>query len=124
VRAKSIERGGSVVLIGGEPGVRKTRFLREFLERARFLGADILLGCACESEGMPSYLPIAEALRHHVRALSDDRLRAHLAGVGREIARLMPELADLLPHPSAPLDLAVNEHLGGAEGERYRLFEH
>ena len=115
---------GCTVLIGGEPGVGKTRLLTEFLGRARFLGADILLGCAYESDGMPPYLPIAEALRHHVQASSDDRLRVYLDGVGREIARLMPELADLLPHSSvSPGAAGIDQQLDHADGERYRLFE-
>ncbi len=51
-----------VALVAGEPGIGKTRLLREVARRAEQAGAPVLRGGASEAEGMPPYLPFLEAL--------------------------------------------------------------
>src|SRR5688572_30058199 len=60
---------GRLVLLAGEPGVGKTRLLAEFATRARAADWLVLSGSAYETEGMPPYLPFAEALRDYLRAV-------------------------------------------------------
>jgi predicted ATPase len=60
-----------VALIAGEPGMGKTRLLREVAQRAERTGAAVLHGGASEAEGMPPYLPFLEALGQHIRAGND-----------------------------------------------------
>jgi predicted ATP-dependent serine protease len=51
----------SVMLIGGEPGVGKTRLLVEAASVAYERGWHVLLGRTFESDSMPPYLPFVEA---------------------------------------------------------------
>src|SRR6266851_195018 len=44
-----------VALVAGEPGIGKTRLLREVARRAEQAGAPVLRGGASEAEGMPPY---------------------------------------------------------------------
>src|SRR5262249_40868834 len=62
------------------------------------------------------YLPFVEALQTAVRAGSPERLRAELGRGAAAVARLVPEVGDLLPElPASPS--------ASPEQERYRLFE-
>jgi DNA-binding SARP family transcriptional activator/tetratricopeptide (TPR) repeat protein len=80
-----------VVLIGGEPGVGKTRLLEDACPSARWLG------CREGLEGVP-FAPVIEYLRDHREGLPE--LGPHRL----ELARLLPELAagELLP-PADPV---------------------
>jgi DNA-binding CsgD family transcriptional regulator len=116
-RLEAVGRGeGGVVLIAGEPGIGKTRLVLELTERARPRGCLVLFGRAYESEGMPPYLPFAEALREHVRACPPDALRAQLGEGASDVALILREIRGRLP------DLAASPP-SGPEQERYRLFE-
>lgn len=104
------------VLIGGEPGIGKTRLLTELAERAQSAGWLILSGRAYEAEGMPPYLPFVEALREYVLSYPAEALRGVLGRAAPEIARLVPELREVLP------DLPESAS-PSPEHDRYRLFE-
>src|SRR3954471_23457148 len=65
-----------VALIGGEPGIGKTRLLNALAARAAAAGATVLRGGASDAEGMPPYLPFLEALGAHIRATPPDTVRA------------------------------------------------
>jgi predicted ATPase len=65
-----------VALVAGEPGIGKTRLLREVARRAEQTGASVLRGGASEAEGMPPYLPFLEALGKYIRAATPDEVRA------------------------------------------------
>ncbi len=107
---------GGVALVAGEPGIGKTRLLAEFAQQARAAGVLVLLGHSYDGEGMPPYLPFAEALRGYLRGSEPDQLRAQLGSGGAQIALLLPELLDQLP------DLAA-KRAESPELDRYRLFE-
>jgi len=79
-RLQAAGRGeASVVLLSGEPGIGKSRLLREFAGRALADGWLVLSGRAYDTDGMPPYLlvevlpvrPVASA-----RNSSADRRRA------------------------------------------------
>jgi predicted ATPase len=50
---------GSLVLVGGEPGIGKTRLAEEILREGRARGAVAFLGHCSEMEGAPPYAPCA-----------------------------------------------------------------
>jgi DNA-binding CsgD family transcriptional regulator/tetratricopeptide (TPR) repeat protein len=116
-RLEAVASGqGHEVLIGGEPGVGKTRFMLEAAARAEAQGWLVLSGQASDIEGTPPYLPFAEALRDHVASLAPGEL-AELAGRhGAEIARLLPELSERLPDLTAAMTVTPMS-------ERFRFFE-
>ena len=54
---------GRVVLLGGEPGIGKTRLAEEFAGQAAALDADVVWGRSWEAGGAPAYWPWTESLR-------------------------------------------------------------
>ena len=96
----------SVVLVGGEAGVGKTRLLAEFSARSTVLDPLVLHG-ACISlggdEGLP-FAPIAQALRGLIRQLGPEATNALLDESTSELGRLVPELGHVVdePGPSRP----------------------
>jgi DNA-binding CsgD family transcriptional regulator/tetratricopeptide (TPR) repeat protein len=85
--------GPSVVLLGGEAGVGKSRLMSEFAARAAAAGARILTGGCVElgADGLP-FAPFTAVLRELVRDLGPDGVAALLpGGVTHDLARLLPE---------------------------------
>jgi DNA-binding CsgD family transcriptional regulator len=94
--------GGRVGLIAGEPGVGKSRLVREFAVEAGGDGALVLYG-SCDAAVSTPYGPFVEALDHLLRVTEVGELRNALGAGGGEITRLVPELPALvgdLPIPS------------------------
>ena len=104
-----------VALLGGEPGVGKTRLAAELAIRVHDEGGVVLAGRCDEDLGVP-YQPVVEALRHFVAYTPTAELGDRLGRYGGEIARLVPELADHVADLPRPLQ-------SDPETERYRLFE-
>lgn len=101
----------SAVVIGGEPGIGKTRLASELARAVHEQGAIVLYGRCDEGLAVP-YQPFVEALRPYARALGMDCLRADLGHLAPELGRLLPELAGL----GEPLRT-------DPESERFALFE-
>src|SRR5204863_9019141 len=85
---------GGLLLVGGEPGIGKSRLAEALAARARDREARVLVGRCWEAGGAPAYWPWVQALRGQVGDLL--------------------ELRDLLP-ADAPDD--------GSEGARFGRFE-
>ena len=100
-----------LVLIGGEPGVGKTRLATALAQQLHSEGALVLGGRCDEDLGVP-YQPMVEALRHYVANAPSPRLGHHRG----ELARLVPELPELVAGLPEPLR-------SDPETERYRLFD-
>jgi DNA-binding CsgD family transcriptional regulator len=112
--------GRRVALVAGEPGVGKSRLVREAARAAADSGALVLYG-ACDAAARAPYGPFVEALDRLARVIEPEELRAAI-GPGGELARLLPDLPALLgpmPEPIAAdpdterhrLHLAVAEAL-------------
>ncbi len=99
------------VLLGGEPGIGKTRLAAELAHELHKQGTLVLAGRCDEDLGVP-YQPFVEALRHYVTHVAVPRLGRH-AG---ELSRIIPELPDLVAGLPEPLR-------SDPETERYRLFD-
>ncbi|HUR72929.1 MAG TPA: AAA family ATPase [Sporichthya sp.] len=100
-----------LTVVGGEPGVGKTRLAAALAQQLHAEGALVLGGRCDEDLGVP-YQPFVEALRLYVTSASAVGLGRH-AG---ELPRLVPELAELAPGLPEPLR-------SDPETERYRLFD-
>jgi DNA-binding SARP family transcriptional activator len=114
--ADELHRGrGSLFLLRGEPGIGKTWLAEEAAARAAERGALVLSGRCWESGGAPAYWPWVQCLRKLVQETEPETLAAQL-GVGVDVARIVPELRELVPSlPPAP---AIDP-----EGARFRLFD-
>ncbi len=99
-------RRGRLFLISGEPGVGKTRLADEVAAAADTHRMTILLGHCSEHDEAVAYLPFVEILENFVeRASNADSLRTALGEQGRELARLIPKLRNILQELPPPLDL-------------------
>src|SRR3990172_5912396 len=94
---------GALVMIGGEPGVGKTRLAEELMAEARQRGMTAFIGHCYEMEGAPPYIPYVEILEAAVRIFPPETMRETLGDSAPEGAKLMPELRRMFPDiPPAP----------------------
>jgi tetratricopeptide (TPR) repeat protein len=106
---------GSLYLIGGEPGIGKSRLADEFAGRAREGGARVLWGRAWEGAGAPAYWPWIQVLRVHLRTLDAQQAREQLGAGAADVAQMLPEVRALVPDlPPAPAD---------SDSARFQLFD-
>ncbi len=103
---------GGLVLLGGEPGVGKTRLASEILEDGRAGGMLALAGHAYEEETAP-WMTSREILQEMVRLLPAGDLRRMLGDNASEISRLLPELRRLFA------DIPEPEELPPQQQQRY-----
>jgi DNA-binding SARP family transcriptional activator len=108
--------GGSLFLLRGEPGIGKTWLAEEGAARAAERGALVLAGRCWESGGAPAYWPWVQCLRKLVQQTDPDTLAAQLGVGAADVARIVPELRELVP--SLPQPPAIDP-----EGARFRLFD-
>jgi DNA-binding SARP family transcriptional activator len=109
------ESGLRVVLLAGEPGIGKTRLVREFARSAHEGGATVLAG-SCHEETLVPYQPLVEALRHYIACCPPAELAVLLTPRRAQLAAIVPELEDPRTPYGEPSGL-------GAEQERFRLFD-
>jgi tetratricopeptide (TPR) repeat protein len=96
---------GSIVMVGGEPGIGKTHLAGAILEEARKRGAFAGIGHCYEGEGAPPYIPFVEVLEQIVRMAPHGALRVGLGDDAPEIAKILPELRNLYPDLPPPIQL-------------------
>jgi predicted ATPase len=108
--------GGGVVLLGGEPGIGKTRIVQEFAAAAEAQGATVLWGHCLEGEWTPPYGPWVEALTAYLRTFSRARLRGEFDADGPALVRILPALRALLPDLPIAVSLSLDD-------ERLRLYD-
>jgi transcriptional regulator with XRE-family HTH domain len=114
--ATAREGRGGLVLVAGEPGIGKTRLMVELAQRAHSEGWQVLSGRSYDSEGMPPYFPVAEALRAYVRACRSKELRTRLGRSAADVALVVTEVRDRLPD-TPPAPAGIDDY------GRYRVFE-
>ena len=102
------------VLLGGEPGIGKTRLAAEMARLAHAEAGVILHGHCDEGLAVP-YQPFAAALRPLLAEFGDADLAAAVGDDGPHLARLLPELGPRLSvTPAAASD---------PDSDRFLLFE-
>lgn len=128
VEATAQGRGG-MVLIGGPPGVGKSRLSRESAAIAQRLGMNVLTGNCLDMATPPPYQPIVDHLEQAVRATPPDRFREVLGENAPEVAKLLPSLRqrydDIPPSPDLTPEQerrymlhGVSEYIERAANER------
>jgi DNA-binding CsgD family transcriptional regulator len=124
---EAIAGRGGLVLLGGEPGIGKTRLAEEVAELAHERGAGVLWGRCYEGEGAPAFWPWIEILRATIVHEPVTRLAADIGFGAAELAALVPEARErLTPRPSAVAETngasVAHPTLDSAE-TRFRLFD-
>jgi tetratricopeptide (TPR) repeat protein len=103
----NLSRGvGGIVLIGGEPGVGKTRLAETVMQEARAARAACYTGHCSEMEGaVAPYAPFTEIFEFVTRLLPPRTLRETLGDSAPEMARVFPALRQAFPDIPPPMEL-------------------
>jgi tetratricopeptide (TPR) repeat protein/predicted Ser/Thr protein kinase len=114
-RARDGQR--QLVLVGGEPGIGKTRISLEFARSCADQQGTVVAG-RCDEEALVPYQPFVEALSWYARACPESHLRRVLAaaGGGGELGHFVPDFLARVPDLPPPTPM-------NAQGQRFRLFE-
>ena len=104
------------MVVGGEPGIGKSRLAEEVASRAGAGGAEVLWGRCWEAGGAPPYWPWAQALRSCVRDRGPEQLR-------RSSAPVPPRSPSSFPTCGAAARAAVPAGLADPQQARFRLFD-
>jgi class 3 adenylate cyclase len=115
--SRVLDGTGSLVLIGGPPGIGKTRLAEEIASEAAGRSVSVLAGHSYEMAGASPYVALVEILEAALAASEGpETFRAEVLGdAAPEVARLVPRLRRLFPDLPAPLELPP-------EQERQYLF--
>src|SRR3954466_10349618 len=89
----------SAIVLSGEPGIGKTRFLAEFARSADENGRLVLAGSASELERDLPFAVFVDALDEYLRGLGPSRLKRLDEDVLTELAQVFPSLAGLATAP-------------------------
>lgn len=103
--AAAAEGHGAVVMIGGEPGIGKTRLTEEITAEAQKRGFRASTGHCVEMEGGLAYMPFVEILEAAIKDWNPENIRAALGEAAPEVARVVPHLRRLFPDIPPPLEL-------------------
>ena len=108
-RLDDVSQGrGALALIGGEPGVGKTRLSEELLADARERGMLTFTG-HCYEEGTAPFTPFVEILEQMVRELPANVLREALGDAAGDVARLVPEIHRVVDDIPPPAELTPEQ---------------
>jgi DNA-binding CsgD family transcriptional regulator/tetratricopeptide (TPR) repeat protein len=110
------EGSGGLVLVGGEPGIGKTRLVQQLARHVRSSGVQLRWANCWRDDGAPAFWPWIQLIRAHVHECEPALLEAELGHLAGEIARLVPELGSR--HDDVPRGPTV-----GREEARFRLFD-
>jgi len=95
---------GGLVMIGGEPGVGKSRLCEEIATEAR-QRFRVFVGHCYESGRDLPYMPWVEVIETAMRETAPDELREALGDDASELARLVPQLRRLFPDLPPPVEV-------------------
>jgi class 3 adenylate cyclase/tetratricopeptide (TPR) repeat protein len=100
---------GQVVAVVGEPGVGKSRLLRELTHSHRVHGCRIVQSSSVSYGTATGYLPVIDLLRDYFEIQSRDHARSIREKVTGRVLTLAPALAPVVPALLALLDVPVDE---------------
>jgi DNA-binding CsgD family transcriptional regulator len=107
---------GRIMLIGGVPGIGKSRLALEVSRLATPLGAIVLWGRCFEGEGARGFAPWVEALGGYVQELERNQLQQQLGQHAANMAQIFPNVRDALPDLPPATSTTPGE-------DRMRLFD-
>jgi DNA-binding CsgD family transcriptional regulator/tetratricopeptide (TPR) repeat protein len=114
--ARTRDGSGSVVFVGGEAGIGKSRLISELGGRAQRDGMTVVVGeCLPLGDGVLPYAPVVGALRSLLARGEGSELDTLVGPVREELSALLPEL---------PSDGCGVASVRVGEGSQARLFEH
>jgi tetratricopeptide (TPR) repeat protein len=100
---------GALVMIGGEPGVGKTRLSQDVAAEGHRRGFLVLTGHCYEAHAGFPYMPLVEIIEGAARNMPLAEFRVALGEAAPEFARLVPQLRQMLPDIPPPLELPPDQ---------------
>ena len=110
------DAAGGIVLVSGEPGIGKTRLVREAVAEVAARGGTVAWGRGEEGDGAPPFWPWAQVIRALLDHPDRDGVRAAIGPHGPELAQLVPEIKALTGELAPPPAI-------DAAGARYRFLD-
>ncbi len=92
---------GGAVLVSGEAGIGKSRFVRALVERARATGFLSLHGACFETDRAHPYAPLLDLVRTCASTTSPALAAHYFEGASAELVTLFPELRSIFPESVA-----------------------
>jgi tetratricopeptide (TPR) repeat protein len=103
---RALTSHGSLVMLGGGPGVGKTRLAMEMADYAARIGFRSSVGRCYERDEPFPHLPFVEIIESNLaQAASLDEYRQELGENAAELAQIAPSLRRILPDLPRPLEL-------------------
>src|SRR5271166_1604094 len=103
---RALDGHGSLVMLGGGPGVGKSRLALEMAEYASRVGFRCLVGHCYERDEPFPYLPFVEIIESDLaQAASRDEFRRRIGDNAAELAQIAPSLRRAFPDIPQPLEL-------------------
>jgi len=108
---------GRLVMLGGEPGIGKTRTAQELATIAAQQGAQVLWGRCYEEHGAPPYWPWVQSIRAYVHECRLPQLRSDMGRGAAAIAEIVPDVQERLS------GIRPLPRLEEPDQARFRLFD-
>ncbi|HEY6532077.1 MAG TPA: BTAD domain-containing putative transcriptional regulator [Acidimicrobiales bacterium] len=93
---------GRIDLLGGEPGIGKTRLVEEMSDEAHRQGVVVASGRCFDGPGVPSFWPWTLVVNQLLTSFPAAELRAALGSGAADLAQIVPEVKELIPDYVAP----------------------
>ena len=107
---------GGLVMLGGEPGIGKTRTAQELAAYGEMKGIRVHWGWCFQEEGAPPYWPWILTFRSYIQQREPEQLRSDAGAGAADIAEIVPEIHNKLTDLETPPSLEP-------EQARFRLFD-
>src|SRR5713226_6256282 len=103
---RALSGHGSIVMLGGGPGVGKTRLAMEMSEYASRVGFRCVVGHCYERDEPVPFLPFVEIIEGHLaQAASLEDHRRRIGDNAAELAQIAPSLRRVFPDIPQPIEL-------------------
>jgi DNA-binding SARP family transcriptional activator len=108
---------GRLLVIGGEPGIGKSRLAEELARSATGSGAEVVWGRCWEAGGAPPYWPWVQAIRSYARGVDPERLWRELGADAAEVGEVVAEVREQIRDPG------TSPAIDDPQAARFRLFD-
>ncbi len=105
----ALEGRGAMALVGGPPGLGKTRLVRETATIAEQMGFVVYTGNCLDMESPPPYQPAIDHLEQAARRATPEGFRSALGVNAPEVAKLLPSLRQRYDDIPASPDLTPEQ---------------
>jgi eukaryotic-like serine/threonine-protein kinase len=90
--ADAIAGQGGISLLGGGPGIGKTRLAEKLAVGTEEQGARVLWGRCIETDGASAFWPWVEMIRSWMQSMGSDVGLAAIGPLSADVTQLIPEL--------------------------------